>query len=64
MPVKRCQKNNKPGWKWGNAGKCYTYAAGDKAGSKKAKKKAIAQGVAIGDAEEQIIEWGPLNDMR
>ena len=23
MPLKRCQKNNKKGWKWGDSGTCY-----------------------------------------
>jgi uracil-DNA glycosylase family 4 len=41
MPLKRCQSGGKSGWKWGDAGKCYT---GDGA-----KKKALAQGAAMGD---------------
>ncbi len=39
MPLKQCQINGKPGWKWGNEGKCYPGDSG--------KKKAIAQGIAI-----------------
>lgn len=45
MPVQKCQKNNKPGWKWGENGKCYTYSS--KAGSSDAKAKAARQGRAI-----------------
>jgi soluble P-type ATPase len=40
MPVRECQINNMPGYKWGQEGKCYT--------GKDAKKKAYAQGIAIG----------------
>jgi len=47
MPVMRCQKNGKPGFKWGKNGKCYTYTPGDAASRERAKKKALAQGRAI-----------------
>lgn len=39
MPLKKCQVNGKEGWKWGDAGKCYTGPGG--------KKKAIKQGIAV-----------------
>ena len=39
MPVKTCQRNNKPGYKWGDEGYCYT--------GRGAKKKAEDQGKAI-----------------
>lgn len=39
MPLKRCTRNGKRGWKWGDAGKCYIGTG--------AKKRAIKQGVAI-----------------
>lgn len=42
MPVKSCQINGRPGWKWGDKGKCYPGLAG--------KSKAIGQGIAIGEA--------------
>ena len=51
MPVKRCRSDNKPGWKWGSSGACYTYKSGDDKSSKRAKKKAVAQGIAIGDID-------------
>jgi uracil-DNA glycosylase family 4 len=41
MPLKRCQSGGKSGWKWGDAGKCYT--------GKGAKKKALAQATAMGE---------------
>ena len=40
MPVKTCEDDGRPGYKWGSKGKCYTYATGDDAGRKKAKEKA------------------------
>lgn len=49
MPVKHCQDNNKPGWKWGDEGKCYTYTPNSEVSSNNAKKKAIIQGIAIGE---------------
>ena len=48
MPVKACSDNERPGYKWGDSGKCYTYASGDEAGKKRAKEKARLQGVAAG----------------
>ncbi len=39
MPAQKCQINNKPGWKWGESGKCFPGPQG--------KEKALAQGRAI-----------------
>lgn len=39
MPVKRCQKDGKKGYKWGDSGTCYT--------GPDARQKALAQGRAI-----------------
>lgn len=39
MPLMRCQKKGKSGWKWGKSGHCYT--------GKGAKSKAAKQGKAI-----------------
>jgi len=47
MPVKRCRKNGKPGYKFGNSGKCYTYTAGNDTSRNRAKNKAHIQGAAI-----------------
>jgi hypothetical protein len=49
MPVKSCEENNKTGFKWGDAGNCYTYKPNDEISRNNAKKKAITQGIAIGD---------------
>jgi hypothetical protein len=39
MPLKKCNENNKSGWKWGDSGKCFVGPNG--------KKQAIKQGIAI-----------------
>ena len=49
MPLKRCETDDKPGWKWGDAGKCYPYTAGDESSETRAKKKALAQAAAMGE---------------
>jgi len=47
MPVKRCTKDGKSGFKYGDAGKCYTYAEGDQASENAAHDKAVVQGKAV-----------------
>ena len=44
MPLKKCQSDDKDGWKWGKSGKCYT--------GPDAKKQAIKQGIAIEGPEK------------
>lgn len=46
MPLKRCKKEGKTGWRWGDRGACYT--------GKDAKKKAIKQGIAIEGGPEKF----------
>jgi len=48
MPVMRCSDKGKPGYKYGESGKCYTYTPGNMSEEKEAKKNAYLQGVAIG----------------
>lgn len=48
MPVQRCQVDNKPGWKWGESGKCYT--------GPDAKAKAAAQGRAAHAEKSMILQ--------
>jgi hypothetical protein len=48
MPLTRCEDNGKPGWKFGDTGKCYVYTAGDDASEKDARRKAVKQALAIG----------------
>jgi hypothetical protein len=47
-PLQHCQSDGKPGWRWGDTGKCYTYTAGDDASEAAARKKAMAQAAAMG----------------
>lgn len=53
MPIQSCQYDGKPGYKWGEQGKCYTYTPGNEDSKKRAKTKAFEQGLAIGDIEER-----------
>jgi hypothetical protein len=63
MPVKECQDNGKPGLKWGDSGKCYTYTPNNEGSRRKAKKSAITQGIAIGDFAE-IGERGGIKESK
>lgn len=47
MPVQRCQKNGKPGFKYGSSGACYTYTPGNTQSEVAARNKAEKQGRAI-----------------
>ena len=47
MPVKACQEKGKPGYKYGDAGKCYTYTPGNAASKNRAFNAASKQGRAI-----------------
>jgi len=49
MPINRCSKDGKPGFKWGSSGACYTYTSGDDKSIADAKKKVLAQATAIGE---------------
>lgn len=64
MPVNSCSDGGKPGYKWGDAGKCYIYTQGSEASKKAAKKKALAQGIAIGDINLKALqkELSKLNE--
>lgn len=43
MPLMRCKKSGKSGWRWGKSGACFI--------GPNAKKKAVAQGLAIGEGK-------------
>jgi hypothetical protein len=47
MPVQRCSKDGKPGYKYGESGACYTYTAGSRVSRDAAYAKAVIQGQAI-----------------
>jgi hypothetical protein len=63
MPVKECQSEGKPGLKWGDSGKCYTYTPNNEGSRNKAKKSAIIQGIAIGEFAE-IGERGGIKESK
>ena len=46
MPIRSCSDGDKPGYKWGDSGKCYLYTTGDEKSMEAAKMKAQMQGVA------------------
>jgi hypothetical protein len=57
MPVMACTAEGKPGYKYGDSGKCYTYSPGDEPGRKEAKRKAHIQGAAIAESTgEKVTE--------
>lgn len=56
MPINRCQLNNKPGYKWGSNGKCYTYDPTSKSSETRAKNQARDQGVAIGEYFREMLD--------
>lgn len=43
MPVERCSEGGKPGFRFGDSGKCYTYTEGDEASMRSARNKARDQ---------------------
>ena len=43
MPINPCSSNGKPGYKFGDSGKCYTYTPGNAASRSNARNKAIEQ---------------------
>jgi hypothetical protein len=49
MPLQRCEIDGGPGWKWGDAGACYGYTAGDDASEQSARDKAMKQAAAMGE---------------
>ena len=51
MPIQSCSDGGKPGYKWGDGGKCYLYTPGNDQSIASARKKALAQGIAIGDID-------------
>jgi len=65
MPLNECQYEGKPGWRWGQAGKCYVYTPGSEAGSRLARARALRQGVASGEFLKEInTEKGKPHESR
>lgn len=46
MPIISCELDGKPGYKWGESGKCYTYEPSDIEGMKAARARAATQATA------------------
>lgn len=46
MPVESCSFEGKPGFRWGNQGKCYTYTTGSSSSMESARRSAQRQGLA------------------
>jgi len=63
MPLVRCVKNDKPGWKWGDENlSCFTYVGGDPISEAHAKSAAFRQGQAMETdkkAEQENDTYGP-----
>jgi hypothetical protein len=57
MPVKNCQQDNKPGYKWGDEGTCYIYNPNDQLSKQNAMKKAKKQGVAIEISKDEFESY-------
>lgn len=47
MPVQSCAEGGKPGYRYGESGKCYTYEPGDPESRARARRQAEEQGRAI-----------------
>ena len=57
MPIKECVEDKKPGFRYGDSGKCYTVDdPEDEKALLKAKKKAIKQAIAIHGSEAHLNE--------
>jgi hypothetical protein len=73
MPLRECSDGDMPGVKWGEAGACYSYTAGDEESRKEAVRKALAQAVAMcdlptdrmihRDAETRAVELVPTQEV-
>lgn len=46
MPVRNCSEDGKPGYRWGDSGKCYVYTSNDPKSRERALTQARAQGLA------------------
>lgn len=56
MPINNCSDGGKPGYKWGDSGKCYLYNPNSDSSRVEARKKALAQGIAIGDIDIKYLK--------
>jgi hypothetical protein len=58
MPLMACTIKDKPGFKYGESGHCYTYTVGNEESRRRAKQLAILQGTAIAQStgEKLVVE--------
>ena len=54
FPLKRCHRDGSKGWKWGDAGHCYTEK--EKGSDEAAKEAAKKQGRAIESRQQAFFE--------
>jgi hypothetical protein len=47
MPIRECQEGGRPGFRWGNASKCWTYDPNSDASRERARRECLEQGRAI-----------------
>lgn len=59
MPVQPCQSDGKPGYRWGDTGRCFTYERGDEDGRERARQKAVRQGAAISYSRQKSAGTTP-----
>lgn len=62
MPIMECRLEGKPGFKWGESGKCYTYEPGDEVQMADARRSAVGQGRAIEANKEVPWLYSPGGD--
>lgn len=60
MPVESCQRDGRPGYRWGQAGTCYTYAPGSDSAREAAHARAARQGRAIEASKSARSRYGEV----
>jgi hypothetical protein len=58
MPVRRCVREGRPGFKWGDVGRCYVYTPGDRTSRDRARARAERQDRAARAAGFEDDETG------
>jgi hypothetical protein len=54
MPLEQCTTDNgRPGWRWGESGKCYPYTKGNTKSEMYAKQQALMQARAIINSQKK-----------
>lgn len=63
MPVQRCRRDGRPGYRWGEQGTCHTYDPDDKTSREKARMRAARQGRAV-KANESLTHSDLTQDLQ